>query len=233
MVQRHHPTKHSSIRIHRKYSVDVRRADYVDDVVVFWYYTHRVGALRGLCQRLGSKYASMSNEAMLQDALRHMPLHRLVRERLEEFKSCWWSRPVIGVHVRHTDRQTDVDRYWRPLRAFLQRDPQATVFVATDDIGVLQLYERQVPRVISTPKWYPKQGSMHQNKACPNRLENAVEALVDMYLLAECDYLIYPGGSTFSWVSHLLSDIPPGHVVDIERRDPIVWGKRLLRQFSA
>jgi hypothetical protein len=44
-----------------------------------------------------------------------------------------------------------------------------------------------------------------------------VEALIDLYLLAECDYLILDTSSSFSYVARLLASAPARHIVDVSR----------------
>ena len=51
----------------------------------------------------------------------------------------------------------------------------------------------------STPyklAWWPPpgSGSLHQHESCPDRFQNAVEALVDLFLLAQVRRLIFSGG---------------------------------------
>ena len=85
--------------------------------------------------------------------------------------------------------------------------------------------------VIVTPKWLPPPGeSMHQNDNCAQRLRNAIEALVDMYLLSHCKYLIFPGSSTFSWIAAAISEARPENIIDVERYSPSVVVKRVLRR---
>lgn len=53
------------------------------------------------------------------------------------------------------------------------------------------MFEENYPGVITTPHWYPTPGlPMHGSQECPDRIEHGVETLADLYLLAECDYLI-------------------------------------------
>ena len=101
--------------------------------------------------------------------------------------------------------------------------PEAVIFLATDNREAQQLVEKRYPKVIATEKWFPTTGiEMHQNPECPDRLNNAIEALLDMYLLAECDYLVFPSSSTFSYISSLYTSMPRANIIDVERRDPIV-----------
>jgi hypothetical protein len=161
-----------------------------------------------------------------------MKLDDDIHQRISEFKSKNWHQTVIGLHIRHTDLKTNLLKYERPLRRFLECASDAYVFLATDNRRISEDYHKRYKNVFSTPKWFPDEtGSIHQNRSCPDKVVNGVEALVDMYLLAACDYLIYPGSSTFSWISRLLSDIPSQNIVDIERFNPRVRLKKCLREF--
>jgi hypothetical protein len=81
---------------------------------------------------------------------------------------------------------------------------------------VIKLCEDRYRSVITTEHWYPAPGSrIHQNPGCPNRLENAVEALVDLYALAECDYLIVDTSSMFSYLAVLLTNSPDSNIFNV------------------
>jgi hypothetical protein len=57
--------------------------------------------------------------------------------------------------------------------------------------------------------------SQHDSQECSDRLENGIEALVDVYLLASCDFLVGDGTSSFTRLAGLLCQAPEGHVVDV------------------
>jgi len=233
MLSEHDPNKHRSIFIHRKYSIDVRRLDYDEDIVVFWYYTGRIRALKAHLRNSDRGFAGLDSDGIVRKVLlEQMKLGDEVRRRIDDFKSAIdWHEKVIGLHIRHTDMKTNLTHYERALRRFLQREPNAHIFLATDNRQVSDDYHNRFKNVFSTHKWFPDSFSpMHQNSACPDRVLNGIEALVDMYLLADCDYLIYPGASTFSRLARLLSNIPDENVVDIERFNPKVRLKRWIRE---
>ncbi|MCK4828693.1 hypothetical protein KA005_73865, partial [bacterium] len=120
------------------------------------------------------------------------------------------------------------------LYRFLKRYPDAHIFLTTDNRQVSQEYHERFKNVFSTSKWFPKSmASMHQNVNCPDKVANGVEALVDMYLLAECDCLIYSGYSTFSLISRVLSDAQQENIVDIDRFNVKVRSKKLIRELVA
>lgn len=232
MLHEHDPTKHSSILIHRKYSVDVRRLDYGEDIIVFWYYTQRIRALlSNLCDpKYG--FAGLSTEQIIRKVLlEQMTIRDEICQRVADFRARYWSDTVIGLHIRYTDRRTNLGKYEHMLRRFLQIVPNAHIFLSTDNLLVHEEYQKRFKNVFSTPKWFPDGlSSMHQNDSCPDKVSNGIEALLDMYLLASCDYLIYSGCSTFSWISRILSNVPSERIVDIDRFNPKVRLKRWIRE---
>ncbi len=232
MVEEYDADKHSSIFIHRKYSVDIRKLDYDQDIIVFWHYTGRIRALkRRLCNRQDGFVGPDTNGIIRNVLTEQMKLSNEVRQRIDEYKAANWPERVIGIHVRYTDRRTNLAKYERHLRRFLQRSPEAHIFLATDNRKVSQEYHQRFRNVFSTPKWFPDAMSpMHQNRSCPDKVANGIEALVDMYLLAECHCLIYSGYSTFSLISRILSDARIENIVDIDRFNPSVRLKRWIRE---
>jgi hypothetical protein len=232
MLHRYDPDKHSSVTIHRKYSIDVRRLDYPETIIVFWNYQDRLRALRKHLHVLDPGFAGLSTYAVVRKVLTEtMRLNDTVRRKVEEFKATHWPGTVIGLHIRHSDRRTELAKYERCLHHVLRRHPDAHIFLATDNSQVQQDYARRYENLFSTPKWYPDgMDSMHQNAQCCDRAANGIEALIDMYLLAQCDFLIFPSVSTFSLISAILSDAPADHIMDIDRFNLRVRVKRVMRE---
>jgi hypothetical protein len=230
MICEHNPDKHRSIRIHHKYSIDVRRLDYDEDIIVFWHYTGRTRNLKPHLRNGLDGYGGLEVKGIIRKVLTEkMVLQPDIRQRIDDFKAKYWSEIVIGVHIRHTDRKVNLAKYERHLLRFLKRFPDAHIFLATDNQQVNQDYQQRFKNVFSTPKWYPEgMASMHQNVNCPDKVANGIEALVDMYLLAECDCLIYSSYSTFSLISRILSDAQPENIADIDRFNVKVRLKRLI-----
>ena len=233
MIQTYDPNKHRSIFIHRKYSIDVRRLDYDEDIIVFWYYTQQIRSLKTHLRDTSYGFVGLDTGGIIRKVLmEQMKISDEVRQHIDDFKSATgWPKKVIGVHIRHTDMRTNLAHYERALRRFIECSPDAHIFLATDNWQVNQEYHKRFKNVFSTPKWFPDGfSSMHQNPTCPDKVVNGFESLVDMYLLADCDYLIYPSSSTFSWVSRLLSNIPQERIVDTERFNPKVRLKHCIRE---
>lgn len=225
--------KWSSATIYRKYSAEFERLDYEEDVVVMWCLTQLIRRLRRHFTGEFAWLRPMSDEAIMRRMLREELLPQpIIRERVDDFQSKHFRRPTIGVHIRSTDRRSPVEAFHRALGQVMKHHPDAQVFLATDSKQVEQTMRERYRDVICTEKWFPSEGGkMHENNACPDRLRNAIEALVDMYLLGACDYLIYPRVSTFSYMSSLISDAPRGHIIDVQRFHLGVRLRRVVRSW--
>jgi hypothetical protein len=224
------PDRHASLTIHRKFSIDPRRRDYPHDLVVYWTYIHQLPLMRRALARTPGWSTASDRDVIRRVLSRHMPLKAAIRARIDDFVAADWRKPMIGVHVRHSDLKVGLADVTSPLEMLLKRHPDAGLFVATDNRAMLDTLSNRYPNVVSTPKWYPGgDRPMHYNDECPDVRENGIGALVDMGLLSRCDHLIYPSASTFSWISAMLSEAPPANIVDVQRRHPVVRLKRYLR----
>jgi hypothetical protein len=185
--------------------INLSTADHPEEVVVFWSPTRKVNMVRGLLPR---ELADVPTRDLLRATLRNrMPLQPAIRERVERFRSAHLTGRTVGVHVRYSDKRGDVDALLEKLNQMRENDPDLRPFLATDSIEVRERFEREHPDIVTTPHWYPAPGERaHGNPNAPSRLEQGIEALVDMYLLAGCDQFLFDGGSTFARVAALLRD---------------------------
>lgn len=224
------PGQHGSKSLQR-FSIDIRRRDYPQDVLVLCRYMH---GLRSLSRHFSGEYACLnrlSTEQLLSELLSEFVCAAPVRDAVEDFARQHFHRPTIGVHIRHMDRSCGLQPFLRHLDALRKRMPTSIVFLATDD-NELNTILRDRYSACMTDKWYPTAGnSLHQNKECLDRRQNGIEALIDLYLLARCGYLIYPGSSTFSWVARMFSTNPEARFYDIERYQPRARIRQWIRNW--
>jgi hypothetical protein len=233
VVQAVDPSAHNSRRGYRKFSTELNRLDAPETILVMWSYTHLIQRLRRHFRGDFAHLACKSDDEIIADFLSTTLIPRpTIRARVDKWASEHFGpNPVIGTHVRFTDnRRTPIGNYISAIDKICDKLTDPTIFLATDNLEAQRAIAKRYKKVISTEKWFPASGhSMHDNPDCPNRLNNAIEALIDMYLLAKCNYLVFPGSSTFSYISSLYIDTPRINIVDIERFDPIVHLKRLTR----
>jgi hypothetical protein len=156
------------------------------------------------------------DEAPVPEILRQhvRPAARLA-ERAAAFAARHLGALTIGVHARQSDNMSartigthgvSVAAIEATLADRLRAAPDATVFLATDNRAVLEHLRAHHPRVVSTPKWYPRAAGerMHGNASSPDKLAVAEEALVDLLLLARCDELVYSSAASFGrYAAHL------------------------------
>ena len=117
-----------------------------------------------------------------------------IARRVEEFAVRADIPNRVGVQIRHGNGE----RLVRPPETdwFHKRLTHTDrVFLATDSPDLFREFAARFDTV-QTEKWWPPSGSgsLHQNESCPDRFQNAVEALVDLFLLARVRRLIFSGG---------------------------------------
>jgi hypothetical protein len=185
--------------------IDISQANHPEKIVVFWAPTRKVNMLRGI---LPPELADVPTADLLRETLRsRLPLQPAIAQRIERFRSAHLSGRTVGVHVRYSDKRGDVDALLEKLAQVREVDPELRPFLATDNVDVKERFDRAHPDIVTAPHWYPAPGeSAHGNPNAPSRLEQGIEALIDMHLLAGCDQFLFDGDSTFARVAALLRD---------------------------
>lgn len=226
-----------------KYSFDLGRMDYPHDVLVMWDFD-QFGKLRpAMEQKLRIPMGLTEGEAMGILFRRHLRLSSALEERLDEA----WSRipkgsPTVGVHVRLT-RESALARgainlrdYYRVIDRLLKHG-ETKVFLATDNQAIQHQFERRYrDKVFVNPKWFDQVGQpLHlANQNCPDSWENIVGAMLDMFMLARCDTLVYPAWSSFSTVSRFVGEFSPAQVIALNFRGSLLRRvKNKIKRFLA
>jgi hypothetical protein len=212
-------------------SVDISRADYTEDILVFCSYTHKIDRLRNLFVGQYAAFKALGNPAILRKVLadKMSPVPE-IQQAINTFKDQCFGPETIGVHVRYTDMKIPLEKLLAQVQAVAQRSPHAVIFLATDAEEVVDQFKAQFPRLVTTNKWFPPDGQrLHQNwDHCPNRYQNGVEALTDLWLLSECDRLVFSSKSSFGYVASLLSKAGDRNIFDVELNQS--WPYRVGRQ---
>lgn len=209
-------------------SIDFRSISHPERVVVRWAWYHD---LRFLRPHFGSLNLGRDVGGVLQKVAREklVPGDVVVR-RVEQFASRHFVAPVIGLHIRQTDRQNRYHAYFPMIKDILHRSPTAMIFLATDNRSVEDEFRRTFARVVCTDKWFPAPGQpLHRSGECPDRFEGGVSALVDLYLLARCNYLIYNGTSSFGVLAALLCRANPERIIDTQTKGIVLAARHAYR----
>lgn len=149
-----------------------------------------------------------------------------IRHRIDEFykANMKGNGPILGVHVRGTDKIIEVanlprlnKRYHKKIETFLNRYDIKKILVITDSQDILEEYkERYGSLILSTNASRSKSNTVYgatQVENYMNRKSKGVEVLVDTYLAAKCDYFIGNGYSNVSFSVNRLKDWPESHIV--------------------
>lgn len=85
-------------------------------------------------------------------------------------------------------------------------DNKKPFFVACDNSSVQNDLRSKYPNLIFLDKWFAASGEpLHLSEGCPDKLENAKAALIDIILLANASTLIYNSRSCFSQCAQYFS----------------------------
>lgn len=129
---------------------------------------------------------------------RLVPSERL-RKKIEVFQSEKLGDNAIGVHFRHGNGEKtvvppDVEWFFSAVDGFLVQSPSSNILVCTDCSAVEKAFvERYGSKVVFTEKEHPPLGSgplFNINYSDAEKLANAEEALLDMWLLSKCSYIV-------------------------------------------
>jgi hypothetical protein len=200
-------------------SIDLTRLGYQEDLVVMWTFNPQVDLMRRHFNRPFNELGQLTTKEILKQVLQEdLVLRPEIRERVDQFKLNHFGRQTIGVHIRYTDHRVPLRPIFEKLSSVLKRDPELQIFLSTDNIQIKNMFEGIYPLAISTPHWYSTPGlRLHGHNTCPHLTDSGIEALVDLYLLAECDYLIIDTSSSFSTLAELITKAPESNVFDVKR----------------
>lgn len=106
--------------------------------------------------------------------------------------------PRMGIHIRRTDLKTDVtneqldsiiESYMKEYRM------KYNIYLCSDDMMIQNKYEEKYALMT-----YPDETKTYNN------FQGTQKALVDLYMLSKCKYIIGTQRSSFSYYSYILSD---------------------------
>ena len=216
----------NNIESRLKFSIDPRNMQYDEEILIMWSPSNRIGQLRDHINRENKEFGSLSTDDISRKLLReNLILRPAIRKRVDKFVTERFKGETVGIHVRFTDKTVLLPKILTKLHELLKRMPNLQIFLATDNLEIKKTFEQKYRNVITTPHWYSKAGiPIHGNQDCPDPTESCIEALIDLYLLAECDYLIIDSTSSFSYMTKLLSEAPDSCIFDVKPRE-----KPLLR----
>jgi hypothetical protein len=226
--RRHDPTFYKHFGSFRNTAISLRRADYAEDVLVFWSWRDVMRPVRPYLTLIDKRFGGMSNWAILREATaRYLQPREHIRARVDQFVAERFSGRMLGLHIRATDRVAPVEKLIRTAMRTVRQQKCEGVFCATDNAEIEERVRRTMPNVVTLPKQLSR-GTvpLHGIGDCRDRVERATQALVDMLLLSRCQFLTYASRSFFGYMATIYA--PKGQVVtDVDRFNPNEIAKKI------
>lgn len=162
--------------------------------------------------QIGARIPRARTQELLE---RYVHLKPEIQEEIDEYvERNFQGHFVIGVHHRGTDKKSEVNlipysKTFQVLKQAIAKVPaekleSLRIFVATDDQAFLKyLSGIYRDKVIHNDFVRSNNGEpLHYSKnKYGNNYQKGKEAIIDCFMLARCDWLIYPTASSFSLFS--------------------------------
>jgi len=197
-----------------------KRIDHPQEIIKVRGFLKTIDMLRADFKGEFRHYAKMTTLEILGELLsKNLILNEEIRSRVDDFKHKHFQGKMLGVHVRYTDAKRPLKFYDQAMNEMLNRHPESTIFLSTDNLSIIREYEKKHKKLITRKKWFPDEdgATLYGHRECPDRLQSGMDALVEMYLLAECDALIYTSYSTFTTLPLAISKMRKEDWYDIEQ----------------
>ena len=178
---------------------------------------------------LAGKPLQEAYRALVRKYLRPLPQ---IADEVERFAAAHFGGgPLIAVHVRGSDKVEEVSgleatlrAYFEPVERKLAAQPQARIFLLTDDERVRAFYvDRYGERVLATPCTRATSNVGVHYLATRDPVRTGVEVMVDAYLAARCGEFIGLAYSNVSLYVSYLKAWAPGSCVLLGDNAHEVW----------
>lgn len=230
IIHREYPNKHSDPLIYRKLSIDLVGPDPAEAVGVFWSYLPKLKRLESRMAR-DPAFRGRDLSDITSDCLDHYfkPVPA-VQERVDAIFN-GVPRPIIGVHIRFTDRKVPLPKIIGSLTKLKSDMPDARIFLATDSAEAQAAILARFPDTLTIDKALASNGAALHVAAAEfsDPVAEARNALIDMVALSRCDYLIHSRHSTFSVTAALIGRIPQANQIDVDRFNAKVIIKQYIQ----
>ncbi|MDY7098697.1 MAG: nodulation protein NodZ [Pseudomonadota bacterium] len=230
IIRQNFPNQHQNPFLYRRLSIGLTDKDPGTKAGVFWSYLPKMQRLSSRLSR-DPRFKGRSMDEIMRDYLdRYFKPVPEVTARIDEVFAKLRA-PVIGVHIRFTDRKVPLGKIIRELEKLVARMPEATIFLATDSAQAQDAILGKFENVVTLEKAMAADGAaLHfSTDSFTDPVTEARNALADMMALARCDYLLHSRHSTFSVTAALIGHITEDRQVDIAKYDPKVRFKQFVQ----
>jgi len=214
----------------KKYTFDISKIDYEYDILVSYSFTEKVYLLRKYFKNKLSEFVDKKIDEVFKTLLKnYIIFNPEIQNNGNKFIQQHFNDEVIGVHIRYTDRKSNIKKTLNTLNKLLKDKKVKKIFLATDNKKIIDLFKDQYSKnLIIRNKWLPNDPvPLHKANSDNNQVMHAIDAVTDMYLLSQSNYLVIDSRSSFSYISYLFSNLENSGVYDVR---PFAWLPHSLRR---
>ena len=192
----------------KKYCADLSKLDHREEVLVCWGFDQLPMIMEhDIESNFGWDSASVLGKILHE----HIEFSPAIVSKASGFLHNYRESKIIGIHVRATTEARKIKQlppfssYLQALDTAIQAMPDAMIYVATDNIEAQKKIQKKYSDVIIREKWFPQAWQpIHSNESCPDTRTATEDALIEMWILSKCDYLIRHSSSAFSEIAELI-----------------------------
>ncbi len=210
----------------QKFSVDIENIGYQEDVLVFISF----GFGKLISKYNFSIFGWPNNKVDLIKFFikKYVFLNEDILKEINLFKKNNFKKKTIGVHIRYTDnlnpkfidyKGTNLNLYFPIIDNLLLENKDCHLFIATDNREILKIFISKYKNVIFYSKFFDKNNKPIHYSSEYQKREIGKEALIDLYLLASCDYLIYSQNSTYGQLAEFISEKDRSNIFNIKDKE--------------
>ena len=212
-------------------SADFADAYYRQKALVLFDYVFRPSLFDHSLTAMGQNKMTSDRKTLQALLTENLSTEEGLQREIDRFQEKNFKSKMIGVHIRYTDnllpdftkfnKGTSLERILVQLNKLISENPDAGIFVSTDNRKILTDLKNRYNNIVSLDKFYdPKDfRPIHSSNRCPDKIEMAKHALMDMHLLARCSYLVYSSKSSFAKIAVLFSKIDDSKIFDADPQE--------------
>ena len=208
------------------FSADLMHLDYKEKIIVTFNHKFQGSLFNKYLHLFPKEWPQNTGDELLRYLLRnYITPTKDIQNSIKEFKKKNFKKPMIGVHIRYTDNvnkegsaiPVSPEFFLQATERLMSDVPGANLFLATDNYEVESEFVKKFTNVVLLKKDFPlsSKKALHDPNPGTNRLLNAKQAIQDMYLLSECDYLIFSSMSSYAICASMLSNISDDKKIDL------------------
>lgn len=184
--------------------------DRTEDVCVGDFYTF-ITSIQECVKGSGHRFESMTGEEIYRDVhARYIRLHPDIQAEIDQFVAGHFpAGPMIAVHYRHKSegKMTEaggnvffLENYFDDLDALLRREPEANIYLCTDNEEATQEFRKRYgAKIICREVERVRKGESEEIFFTgENFYQQARDVILDVYIAGRCDYFIGDGTSNVS-----------------------------------